>query len=70
MRHRLRAIQLKHWRRGATMYRELRTLGASHEVAWRVAANSRSWWRNSAMSLNAVLTIAYFDRLGCPRLMN
>lgn len=70
MRHRLRAIQLKHWRRGATMYRELTTLGASHEVAWRVAANSRSWWRNSAMSLNAVLTIAYFDRLGCPRLMN
>lgn len=70
MRHRLRAIQLKHWRHGTTMYRELKALGASHEVARRVAANSKSWWRNSAKSLNAVLTIAYFDGLGCPRLTN
>ena len=28
LRHRLRAIQLKHWKRGTTMYRELRNLGA------------------------------------------
>ncbi len=70
MRHRLRAIHLKHWKRGATMYRELKALGAKHEVARRIAANSRSWWRNSAKSLNAVLTIAYFDKLGCPRLTN
>ena len=27
MRHRLRAIQLKHWKRGTTIYRELRALG-------------------------------------------
>ena len=33
MRHRLRAIQLKHWKRGTTIYRELRALGASPEVA-------------------------------------
>jgi RNA-directed DNA polymerase len=33
-----------------------------------VAANSRRWWRNSAKLLNSVLTIAYFDRLGLPRL--
>ncbi len=37
-------------------------------VARRVAANSRSWWRNSAMLLNSVLTIDHFDRLGLPRL--
>ena len=41
LRHRLRAIQLKHWGRGRTIYRELRALGASHEDAHRVAANSR-----------------------------
>ncbi|MDO3377039.1 hypothetical protein M3027_02755 [Geoalkalibacter halelectricus] len=29
IRHRLRALQLKHWRRGKTMYRELLALGAS-----------------------------------------
>ena len=40
LRHRLRAIQLKQWKRGTTMYRELRALGAPHDVARRVAANS------------------------------
>jgi hypothetical protein len=29
LRHRLRAIQLKHWRRGSTIYRELTHLGAA-----------------------------------------
>jgi RNA-directed DNA polymerase len=47
MRHRLRAIQLKHWKRGTTMYRELKALGASE--AWRVRwlEIHGSWWRNS-----------------------
>jgi len=68
LRHRLRAIQLKHWKRGTTIYRELRALGAPKDVAHRVAANSRRWWRNSDGVLKRVLTIAYFDRLGVPRL--
>ena len=68
LRHRLRAIQLKQWKRGKTMYLELLALGAKPAVARRVAANSRCWWRNSAKLLNSVLTIAYFDRLGLPRL--
>ena len=68
LRHRLRAIQLKHWKRGTTMFRELRARGALPGVARRVAANSCRWWRNSDGLLKAVLTIAYFDRLGVPRL--
>ena len=68
LRHRLRAIQLKHWKRGTTIYRELRALGASRVVAQRVAANSRRWWRNSGMLLNSVLTLGYYDKLGLPRL--
>ena len=69
MRHRLRAIQLKHWRRGTTIYRELRALGREPgQAAQLVAGNSRRWWRNSRLALNNVLTIAYFDRLGVPRL--
>ncbi|WER47634.1 group II intron reverse transcriptase/maturase [Cupriavidus sp. WKF15] len=68
MRHRLRAIQLKHWRYGTTIYRELRALGAAHATAQRVAANSRCWWRNSDGELNRVLNIAFFDLLGMPRL--
>ena len=68
LRHRLRAIQLKHWKRPTTMYRELKALGATETVARRVAANSRRWWRNSDRLLKTVLAIAYFDKLGVPRL--
>ncbi len=68
MRHRMRAIQLHHWRRPATIYRAIRALGGSAAVAQRVAGNSRCWWRNSDGLLETVLTIAYFDRLGMPRL--
>jgi len=68
LRHRLRAIHLKQWKRGKTMFRELKSLGASAKVARKIAANSRRWWHNSAKLLNSVLTIAYFDRLGLPRL--
>ena len=39
LRHRLRAIQLKHWKRPKTIYRELKALGASEDVAKRVAGN-------------------------------
>jgi RNA-directed DNA polymerase len=68
LRHRLRAVQLKHWKRGTTMYPSLRALGASHAVARQIAANGRRWWRNSGKSLNSVLDLAWFDRLGLPRL--
>ncbi|MCM2297643.1 group II intron reverse transcriptase/maturase [Rhodoferax sp.] len=68
LRHRLRAIQLKHWKRPQTIYRELKVLGAKENVARQVAVNSCRWWRNSDRLLKTVLTIAYFDRLGVPRL--
>ena len=68
IRHRLRAIQLKQWKRGPTIYRELRTRGASQDLAARVAGNGRRWWKNSAMGLHIVLPARYFDELGVPRL--
>ena len=67
VRRRLRAIQLKHWRRGTTIYRELQALGASVKVARQVAGNANRWWRNSGRALKSLLTVAYFDRLGVPR---
>ena len=66
---RLRAVQLKQWRRPHTIFRELRALGATVDQATQVAGNSRRWWRNSRMYLNGLLPIAYFDRLGVPRLV-
>jgi len=68
LRHRLRTLHLKHWRRGSTVFREARSLGASPERAARIAGNASSWWRNGCGDLNGILTIGYFDRLGVPRL--
>ena len=67
LRHRLRAVRLKQWRRGTTMFRELRALGASSDLAARIAGNAPRWWHNSRLGLNRVLPVAYFDRLGVPR---
>jgi len=68
IRHRLRAIQLKHWKRGRTAYRELRARGVSPWLARKVAATVRCWWRTSAKALNNALPNTYFDELGVPRL--
>ena len=68
IRHRMRAIQLKQWRRGKTACRELLARGARPDVAQRVAGNYGCWWRNSGMLLNAVLDLSWADRLGIPRL--
>ena len=70
IRHRLRALQLKQWRRGRKAFRELRRLGASVEVSARIAANLGRWWHNSGLLMNSVLDIRFFDRLGLPRLID
>ena len=68
IRHRLRCLQLKQWKRGTTVFRELRARGMSADDAAQVAANARRWWHNSALKLNFALPSPYFDRLGLPRL--
>jgi len=68
VRHRLRQVQLKQWKRGTTIYREMKRLGATEDAAREVAANSRRWWKNSSMLLNTALPTSYYDRMGVPRL--
>jgi group II intron reverse transcriptase/maturase len=68
IRHRLRQVQLKQWKRGKTIYRELRRRGTADALARQVAANSRRWWRHSAMLLNRALPTSYYDAMGVPRL--
>jgi hypothetical protein len=41
LRHRLRAIQIKHWKRGKTTHRELLALGASAKVALLLAKDAQ-----------------------------
>jgi RNA-directed DNA polymerase len=68
IRHRLRLVQLKQWKRGTTIYREMKRLGANEDAARQVAGNSRRWWKNSSMLLNVALPTSYYDRAGVPRL--
>jgi RNA-directed DNA polymerase len=68
IRHRLRALHLKQWKRGTTIYRELRSRGMSHSSAAQIATAARRWWHNSAMALHIALPNVYFDQLQLPRL--
>jgi group II intron reverse transcriptase/maturase len=68
IRHRLRMIQLRHWRHGPTIYRELRARGMREGDAKYVAANSRRWWKNSSRLIHCALPNSLFDGMGLPRL--
>lgn len=68
IRRRLRAAQLKQWKRGTTTYRELRKRGLSSDAAAVVAAGTKRWWRTSGHLLNTALPTAYFHQLGVPQL--
>ncbi len=68
IRHRLRAVQLKQWKRGTTVFRELVARGLKARAAARVAMYTRRWWRTSARGLNVALPNKLFDKLGVPRL--
>jgi group II intron reverse transcriptase/maturase len=68
IRHRLRLVQLKQWRRGRTAYRELCARGMKPERAAVVAANTRRWWRNASMAIHIALPMSDYDRAGVPRL--
>ena len=69
IRHRLRAVQLKQWKRGTTVFRELRARGISQHMAAMVALFCRSWWKVAAhKAMQIVLPTSYYDRMGVPRL--
>lgn len=69
IRHRLRAVMLKQWKRGTIVYRELRARGLSRHAAASVASSGRSWWAMAGTSaLNIAVPTSYFDAPGVPRL--
>jgi hypothetical protein len=67
IRHRPRAIHLKHWKRGKVIFRELRARGLSVDASAMVAGNARRWWRNSSMAIHIAFPTSYFDELGIPQ---
>ena len=69
LRRRLRAVQLKQWKRGTTAYDELRARGVPDRIARAVAAHAHRWWAMAAHGgTQTALPTSYFDRLGVPRL--
>jgi RNA-directed DNA polymerase len=66
---RLRALQLKQWKRGRTTYRELRARGLPEWLIRKGASHRRRWWWASALGgMHTALPGSYFERLGVPRL--
>ena len=66
---RLRALYLKHWKRGTTVFRELRRRGVPYGAAARVARYTGQWWWGADQAaLHLALPPSYFAQLGVPRL--
>ena len=69
IRRRLRALQLKLWKRATNVYRQLRARGMRMHAAAAVAAHTRSWWRTAAQGIQIALTNSHFAKLGLPSLV-
>ena len=66
IRHRLRALQIKQWKRGRTISRKLRAMGVPMRMT---RGHARSCWKMAAtQALHAALSIAYYDQRGLVRL--
>ena len=68
IRRRLRALQLKQWKRGTTAYRELRKLGVSEFWSRMVASKIHRLYWTAHNHAQVALPNSHFDRLGVPRL--
>jgi len=70
IRHRLRCILWRQWKRSFTRARNLMKLGLGEERAWRSATNGHGpWWNSGASHMNQALPRKYFDALGLVSLL-
>ena len=72
IRRRLRAIQLKHWKRKRTMARRLIALGVSRKLAWRCIYKGRRaiWDLSHCPATDRGMRKRYFARLGLVSLLS
>jgi group II intron reverse transcriptase/maturase len=69
LRRRVRAVQLKQWKSGPNVYREMKAREVPDRVARAVAAHATRWWAMAAHGgMQTALPTSYLDRLGVPRL--
>ena len=71
IRHKLRCILWRQWKRPYTRAKHMMKAGLTEERAWRSACNQRGpWWNAGARHMNAAFPKAFFDRLGLVSLLD
>ena len=71
IRHKLRCILWRQWKRSHTRARMLMRHGLLEERAWRSACNQRGpWWNASASHMHAAFPKSWFDSLGLVSLLD
>ncbi len=71
IRHRLRSVIWKQWKRGPARYAKLRQLGVGKALTAQTAGSPHGPWRLAhSPALQYALPIASFDALGLPRLLD
>jgi group II intron reverse transcriptase/maturase len=71
IRHKLRCILWRQWKRPLTRQRNLLQRGLTAERAWRSASNGRGpWWNAGASHMHAAFPKAWFDGLGLVSLLD
>ena len=71
IRHKLRCILWRQWKRSYTRAQNLMTAGLTEPRAWRSACNQRGpWWNSGASHMNAAFPKSFFDRLGLVSLLD
>ncbi|QXH97857.1 group II intron reverse transcriptase/maturase [Pseudomonas monsensis] len=65
VRHKLRCVIWRQWKRPSTRARNLIRLGLDEARAWKSAVNGRGpWWNSGASHMNQALPKKLWDRLG------
>src|SRR5271170_732027 len=71
IRHKLRALQWRHWKRNHTRAKNLMRAGLSERRAWLSATNGHGpWWNGGASHMNEAYPKSWFDRMGLVSLLD
>jgi RNA-directed DNA polymerase len=71
MRRRLRSVLWKQWKRGTVRFEKLRQRNIGADLARQTAGSSHGPWRlSNSPALPLALSVAYFDSVGLPRLLD
>ena len=71
IRHQLRCILWRQWKRPYARARKLMQRGLTEERAWRSACNQRGpWWNAGASHMHAAFPKSWFDQLGLVSLLD